>query len=295
MPDEFTNDDKEFIIRKLELFPRLNEIIIRNQNFFRKYTSLSYQHIPESERDFRLEFTLANILKNHHIGNFSRKLHQLEDILSEIPIEIRRKFSTKLVQNFISTFSEIEVYYKLFVREIRPDIEPIISANGNTVEYGLLLGRKYFLIEVKTPRPSQRTIDYIDASNLHERNPEHPIGAGFVDIENQRFVDVVCSGISCDSDPRSYPREYSRVERLIDEEFIGRNLRNRSNLLSSPIILIINFEYARTFSIFSFDVIEELTLMMQNSPPPEIQGIIVYSYSLFLENSSRFIPTDHRQ
>ncbi len=153
MPDEFTPEEKQQIIANLATFSHIDQVIKKDQNFFRKYNASNYQHIPEIERDATLEFTLANILKNINQPAFYKRLQVLDDMLSKIPQDSKLKFGKKLSQpDFFSTFSEIEVYSHLLSRGKTPDLEPIISSNGNSVDMGFFLVGKYFYVEVKTPR-----------------------------------------------------------------------------------------------------------------------------------------------
>ncbi len=289
MPDEFSLDEKQQIIQNLERFPQINQIIKKDENFFRKYTISNYQHIPENERDNQLEFTLANILKNIAERDFSNKLQKLDDMIALIPQDHKLKFGKKLTQqSFISTFSEIEIYYNLILRGKKPEIEPQISLNGNTVEFGFFLVGKFFLVEVKTPRLSKPLQDYFNSLRPHDSDPELHIGVGFFDEENQMFIDSTSSDLSSNTDFRVYPREYSRIKDLIFEETIGRNLRNIDKSFSYPLILIINYEFARIIASLSYDIFDKLALLMQENPPKEIQGILIYPSPMPLDNSSYF-------
>jgi hypothetical protein len=289
MTDEFTLDEKQLIIRNLENFPHINQIINKDRNFFRKYNASYYQHIPECERDDRLEFTLANILKNIHVPNFLKKLQKLDKMIAQIPPDSKIKFGKKLTQlDFLGTFSEIEVYYNLILRGKKPELEPKISLNGNSVDLGFFLVGKFFLVEVKTPQLSNSINNYINSLPIHRSDPELYIGTGFLDEPNQRFIDATRHNSGLNSDSRDYPRESSRVEQLIFRDFIGGNLRNIDNSFSLPIILIINYERAKSTMTFYYGVLEWLALLMRENPPKEIQGILIYPSIMPLDNISYF-------
>jgi hypothetical protein len=289
MPDDFTEEEKQSIIQSLEWFPHVNQIINKNSNFFRKYNSGNYDNIPEDERDDRLEFTLASILKNLEVPAFSDRLQKLDHMISSMPQNSKIKFGKKLTQlDFFGTFSEIEVYYHLLLHGKKPDLEPRISTNGNSVDFGFFLRGKYFFVEVKTPRLSNPINDYFNSFPANDSTPELHIGAGFIDEANQRFVDTTNANSSPDINFRSYPRESYRVEHLIFDDFIRGNLRDIDNPFSIPIILIINYELARSSITFYFGVLEWLARMMRESPPEKIQGILIYPPSMPLDTTSYF-------
>lgn len=289
MTDVFTDDEKQVILQNLEGFPQVNQIINRNNNFFRKYNASNYDHIPESERDDRLEFTLASILKNIDVPDFSNRLQKLDKMISLMPTDTKAKFGRKLSNiDFFSIFSEIEVYYHLLLRGKNPDLEPRISTNGNSVDFGFFLRGKYFFVEVKTPRLSNPINDYFNSLPAHDSDPELHIGAGFIDEANQRFVDVTNTNSSPEINFQGYPRESSRVEHLIFDDFIGGNLRNINNPFSLPIILIINYELARSSITFYYGVLEWLDCTMRESPPEKIQGVLIYPPPMPLDTTSKF-------
>jgi hypothetical protein len=289
MPEEFSSEEKQQIIENLERFPELNQIIERNNVFFRRYNAREYQYSRDNETDDNnLEFTLANTLKNIHYPKLFRRIQRLEQMLSRIPQQAKRKFGNKLIQpDFLSTLSEIEVYYNLILHDIEPEIEPRISANENTVDFRFIRNRRAFDVEVKTPRQSQRFSDYINSLHSHDLDPDLHVGVGSIDRENQLYIDA--SDLNSNSDSRSYPRESSRIANLIFEEFIGRNLRNIDNSLSNPIILIINMEYAYSSISFYFDTLELLDELMRENPPTEFQGILIYPRLPF-EEIQYFFP-----
>lgn len=289
MPDFFNDAEKGTILQNLARFSHLNQIINRNANFFRRYNASNYTHIPESERDTLLEFTLANILNNVNFPSFNQRIQKLDRMISVMPQHSKIKFGRKLSQlDFFSVFSEIEVYHQLLQRGKNPDLEPSISTNGNSVDFGFFLHGKYFYIEVKTPRMSNAINDYINSLPAHDSDPELHIGVGFVDEENQRFIDVTNTHITQDSNFRCYPRESARIEHLIFNDFIGGNLRTINNPFSIPIILIINYELARSSITFFYSVLEWLACMMRESPPDEIQGILIYPQPMPSDTNSYF-------
>ncbi|MHB8162745.1 MAG: hypothetical protein ACYDDV_00170 [Methanoregula sp.] len=289
MTDVFSNDEKQVIIQNLDRFPHVNQIINKNTNFFRKYNASKYDHIPESERDDRLEFTLASILKNIDMSSFYQRIQNLDRMVSSMPQTSKTKFGRKLSQlDFFSIFSEIEVYHHLLLHRKKPDLEPRISTNGNSVDFGFFLRGKYFYVEVKTPRLSNPINDYFNSLPSHDSDPELHIGVGFIDQENQRFVDVTNTNSNLDINFRNYPRESARVEHLIFNDFIGGNLRTIDNPFSLPIILIINYEFARSSITFYYGVLEWLDCMMRECPPDKIQGLLIYPPPMPLDTNSYF-------
>jgi hypothetical protein len=294
MPDDFTEVEKQLIIHNLEIFPHLDQIINRNNIFFRKYNASNYEHIPECERDNCLEFTLANILKNINVPSFCQRIQKLDQMIALLPQTSNTKFGRKLSQSdFFSVFSEIEVYYHLLLRGKNPDLEPRISVNGNSVDFGFFLRGKYFYIEVKTPRLSNQINDYFNSLPVQDSDPDLHIGAGFIDEENQRFVDGTNTNSNPDINFRNYPRESARVEHLIFDDFIGGNLRTFENPLSIPIILIINYELARSSITFYYGVLEWLACMMRECPPDRIQGILIYPSPMALDTTSYFFQNSN--
>ncbi len=291
MPEEFSPYEKRQIIENLERFPQLNQIIDRNEFFFRRYNARDYQYTGDNDRDDNcLEFTLANTLKNIDYPWLFRRIQRLEQMIARIPQEAKLKFGRKLIQlDFLSVLSEIEVYYSLILHDIGPEIEPSISANGNTVDFSFLLNRKLFYVEVKTPRRSERILDYFNSLPSHENFPDLHVGAGFIDRTNQLLVDATSLHPNNNLIVREYPRETSRIEQLIIEEFIGRNLRNIDNPLSIPIILIINLEFANSIFSFYLDTLEFFNLVMRENPPTEFQGILFYPH-LPIFDVQYFIP-----
>lgn len=286
MPDEFTQEEKQIVSQNLENFPHLNSIIHKNRNFFRKYNADNYQNIPVKDRDGCLEFTLANILKN--MSNFLKILQKLEMMLTQIPHESKIKFGRKLSKerDFFGTFSEIEVYYNLFRHGKKPDIEPKISMNRNSVDLGFFLIGKYFLVEVKTPHMCNPINNYINSLPSSKSDPDLHIGTGFLDVGHQCFIDT--SNSNSNMNPRAYPIESLRTHKLIFEDFIGGNLKNIDNPFSCPIILIINYTRAYSATPFYYAVLEFVASMMRENSPKEIQGILFYPPPLPIDTTSYF-------
>ena len=222
--------------------------------------------------------------------NFLKILNRLEMIISQIPQESETKFGRKLSQelDFFGTFSEINVYYNLIKRGKKPVLEPRISVDGNSIDLGFFLVGKFFLVEIKTPQMYGPFIDYINSLPAHESDPDLHIGTGWIDEQNQLVIDSTRNNSEIDTNFRNYPRESSRIERNILEEFVDEQLRNIENPLSLPIILIINYERARFMIPFHYGVMDVLKSRMRENPPTKVQGILAYPPPLPIDNTSYF-------
>jgi hypothetical protein len=169
-------------------------------------------------------------------------------------------------------------------------MEQKVSLNGNNVDFGFFLWGKFFLVEVKTPRGSGRLKDYFDSLPSNDSDPGIHIGVGFIDEKNQLLIDAKSPNLGSNNNSRVYPRESSRIVDVIFEDFIGGNLRNIENPFSSPIILIINYEIARSIFPFSYDTLDLIASIMREDPPKECQGVIVYPPAMPIVNSPIFFP-----
>ncbi|MDD5665478.1 MAG: hypothetical protein PHI09_04790 [Candidatus Omnitrophica bacterium] len=244
---------KKRINKVLKRYPLINEIIPRNDSFYRLTRCQYGKGTPESQRELRLSGILHEI---YPVLDFINMLEIIELYLEKYPEYRTKAFGKKISDNFFSFFSEIEIYDRLKNAGLNPIIDPNIMVNGRKKQLDFLVrvNNEDYYIEVVTPRTSKVWEEEFTRG-----------GAGFLDPEK---------GLG----PKNKGDRY-RANDIIVQEIKKHLLGLPQDVTQCNIIVVINIRYSA------------LEIIMGENPtifdriPPIICGILLYN-----ENTGRYYP-----
>jgi len=233
-------------------YPKIMDLAKKSNKKESHYHLKRDQYSGDTDEKYK-EHRLASVLLNSiNDSQYLNQLTQLDKCLQKYPTYIEKKFGNRLVENFFSFYSEIEVYHYLKKAGVDPERDVVIGPKGENLDFKININGKDFLIEVTTPRASEDFEDKSDKMRAEWCNPE--------------------SGIHI---------EKIRIKEIIENE-INKHFKNIDKSFSIPVILVINYSYA-------YPEIEcgDLDFIKQN-PPRYFYGILLYKS--VLQKKSYFYP-----
>lgn len=240
----------------LKRYPLINEIIPRNDSFYRLNRRQYGNDTPESQQELRLSGILYEI---YPVLDFINMLDIIESYLKKYPEYRTKAFGKKISDNFFSFFSEIEIYDRLKNAELNPIIDPNIVVNGRKKQLDFLVrvNNEDYYIEVVTPRTSKAWEEEFERG-----------GAGFLDPEK---------GLG----PKNKGDRY-RANDIIVQEIKKHLLGVPQDVTKCKIIVVMNIR----FSALEIIMGENSTIF--NKIPPIICGILLYD-----GYTGRYYPNPH--
>ena len=140
------------IVDTLSKYPNIKNIVLKNNLLNRLKRDQYSGNTPDQIK----EHTLASVLFNSDDNDqYSNQLTHLDDWLGKYPEYATKKFGLKLVENFFSFHSEIEVYHHLKKACVEVERDVNIGYGNENLDFKINLSGRDFLIEVVTPRMSE--------------------------------------------------------------------------------------------------------------------------------------------
>lgn len=144
------------IVDAISKYPNIKNIVSKKNRLGR----LKRDQYSGNTPDQRKEHTLASVLLNSDdCSQYSNQLTRLDDWLEKNPEYATKKFGAKLSENFFSFHSEIEVYHHLKEACVEVERDVCIGCGNENLDFKINLNGRDFLIEVVTPRMSEK-LDY---------------------------------------------------------------------------------------------------------------------------------------
>ena len=139
------------IVDTLSKYQNIKNIVQKNNLLYRLKRDQYSGNTPDQIK----EHTLSSVLFNSDDHDqYSNQLTQLDDWLGKYPDYVTKKFGDKLVENFFSFHSEIEVYHHLKKECVEVERDVNIGYGNENLDFKINLSGRDFLIEVVTPRSS---------------------------------------------------------------------------------------------------------------------------------------------